>query len=90
MLSCHLGEGRTLVMEGAGGKCYELHFSSKGEPVAFRIKVLVDHLGYDYIIHRRSGARLPKGWGGNSLKHDHDARAFSNKLISFMHIAAAS
>lgn len=90
MLTCSLGEGRTLQISGRLGKYYELYFDSRGNPVAFRIKVLVDHLGYEWILHRRSGARMPKGWRQNCKLEEHDTVAFQSKLQSFFNVAAIS
>lgn len=90
MIAISLNANRSIAIAGGGGKLYELYFDQRGNPVAFRIKMLVPHLGYDWLLHKVRGARLPKGWAEKSERHEHDNGAFQNKLIGFIHVAAAS
>lgn len=89
MLKISLGEGRTLKMEAAGGKVYDLHFDTQGNPVGFRIS-LRGLTEPQVLIHKRTGARLPHSWGKNSPTHEHDALAFADKVRFFLRTAVMS
>lgn len=90
MLSISLVDHRTLLIEGRLGKEYELLFSLDGKPTAFRIKITLAHLEYQYLVHKLAGARIPKTWRENSKLEEHSEQEWPQKLQAFIHIAGDS
>lgn len=89
MIAISMSGSQTITIAGGAGKCYELYFDNKGNPVAFRVKLTADSQN-DWLLHKLRGARMPRTWGEKSLIHEHNNTEFQSKLIGFMHVAAAS
>ena len=79
--------GQVLKFKALGKRYYELLFNRVGVPIAFRIRLTVEHLGYDWVLHYYSGAELPKNWLEKSKAEAHDERAFNDKVESFLRAA---
>jgi hypothetical protein len=78
MIAISLGEGRTLSIAGRGGMLTQVHFDTKGNPVALRIMDVNENA----VVHKRSGCRVPRGWAnfGMGSIEQHDLVEFQSKL----------
>ena len=79
--------GHILKLDGNAGRRYELLFNQVGCPIAFRIKIIVPHLGYNWVLHTLAGASIPKSWLEKSKHEEHDVKAFGDKVESFLRAA---
>lgn len=77
-----LGEGRTLKIEARLNRVFYINFDTRGEPAAIRI----DGPSFS-IVHRKSGARLPKGWAEIPDLSTHDTVSFQIKLEHALSLA---